>query len=78
MEYGPETKSLTKCYRGFTALAGLNMMIPKGSIYGFVGQKRRGKNHADTSYLRVAGADSRELHALRHRKCGQRNSPLPP
>lgn len=43
MEYVPETKSLTKCYRGFTALAGLNMMIPKGSIYGFVGRNGAGK-----------------------------------
>ena len=43
MEYVPETKSLTKCYRSFTALAGLNMMIPKGSIYGFVGRNGAGK-----------------------------------
>ena len=43
MEYLLETKSLTKCYRGFTALAGLNMRIPKGSIYGFVGRNGAGK-----------------------------------
>ena len=33
-----ETKAPGKRYREFTALNGLNMYIPKGAIYGFVGR----------------------------------------
>ena len=38
MEYVLETKELAKRYRNFTALRGLTMHVPKGSIYGFVGR----------------------------------------
>lgn len=43
MEYVFETNGLSKRYRDFTALNGLNMHIPKGSIYGFVGRNGAGK-----------------------------------
>ena len=43
MEYVLETTGLTKRYRGFTALNGLTMRIPKGAIYGFVGRNGAGK-----------------------------------
>lgn len=43
MEYVLETNGLCKHYRDFTALHGLNMHIPKGSIYGFVGRNGAGK-----------------------------------
>lgn len=43
MEYVLETNCLTKRYRGFSALNGLTMRIPKGSIYGFVGRNGAGK-----------------------------------
>ena len=43
MEYVLETNALSKRYRDFTALCGLNMHIPKGSIYGFVGRNGAGK-----------------------------------
>ena len=43
MEYVLETNELSKRYRDFTALNGLNMHIPKGSIYGFVGRNGAGK-----------------------------------
>ena len=43
MEYVLETNGLCKRYRDFTALNGLNMHIPKGSIYGFVGRNGAGK-----------------------------------
>lgn len=38
-----ETHALCKRYRKFTALNGLDMHIPKGSIYGFVGRNGAGK-----------------------------------
>ena len=43
MEYVLETNGLSKRYRDFTALNGLNIHIPKGSIYGFVGRNGAGK-----------------------------------
>ena len=43
MEYMLETHALCKRYRKFTALNGLDMHIPKGSIYGFVGRNGAGK-----------------------------------
>ena len=43
MEFVLITKDLVKKYRGFTALSGLTMSIPKGSIYGFVGRNGAGK-----------------------------------
>lgn len=38
-----ETNNLVKKYRKFTALDGLTMHVPKGSIYGFVGRNGAGK-----------------------------------
>ena len=43
MEYILQTDGLTKRYRGFQALDGLNMRVPKGAIYGFVGRNGAGK-----------------------------------
>ena len=43
MEYVLETSNLCKRYRGFTALSGLSMHVPKGAIYGFVGRNGAGK-----------------------------------
>lgn len=43
MEYVLTTENLTKRYHKFTALDGLDMHVPKGSIYGFVGRNGAGK-----------------------------------
>lgn len=43
MEYVLRTKELRKKYKGFTALDGLTMNVPKGAIYGFVGRNGAGK-----------------------------------
>ena len=43
MEYILKTKDLSKKYQNFTALKGLTMNVPKGSIYGFVGKNGAGK-----------------------------------
>lgn len=43
MNYILETNSLCKKYKNFQALNGLNMHVPKGSIYGFVGKNGAGK-----------------------------------
>lgn len=43
MEYIMKTSGLSKKYRNFTALDSLDMHIPKGAIYGFVGKNGAGK-----------------------------------
>lgn len=43
MDYILRTNDLYKSYRGFKALNGLSMNVPKGSIYGFVGKNGAGK-----------------------------------
>ena len=49
MEYILKTKDLSKKYQNFTALKGLTMNVPKGSIYGFVGKNGAGK----TTLIRI-------------------------
>ena len=39
-----EIKSLSKSFRGLYALDGLNMTVPVGSIYGFIGENGSGKS----------------------------------
>ena len=43
MDYILTTENLGKHYKHFKALNGLNMHVPKGSIYGFVGRNGAGK-----------------------------------
>ena len=43
MEYILTTENLGKQYRHFKALDSLNMHVPKGAIYGFVGRNGAGK-----------------------------------
>ena len=43
MEYALRTENLQKKYRHFRALSGVNMNVPKGAIYGFVGRNGAGK-----------------------------------
>jgi len=43
MDYILTTEGLCKQYRRFKALDGLNMHVPKGAIYGFVGRNGAGK-----------------------------------
>lgn len=49
MDYILTTNNLSKKYKHFTALDELDMHIPKGSIYGFVGKNGAGK----TTLIRI-------------------------
>ena len=42
--YAIETTNLTKSFRGFLAVKDLNLKIPIGSIYGFIGENGSGKS----------------------------------
>lgn len=39
-----ETQNLTKSYAGFTAVSGVNLHIPKGTVYGLLGPNGAGKS----------------------------------
>lgn len=43
MDYVLKTNALCKNYKNFKALNGLSMNVPKGAIYGFVGENGAGK-----------------------------------
>ncbi len=55
MEYVLTTSALSKHYKHFKALNGLDMHVPKGAIYGFVG-----KNGAGKTTLKIGRASCRE------------------
>ena len=43
MDYVLETQALCKTYKHYKALDHLDMHVPKGAIYGFVGKNGAGK-----------------------------------
>ncbi|MCI8676769.1 MAG: ABC transporter ATP-binding protein [Lawsonibacter sp.] len=43
MDYILTASSLWKSYKGFHALSGLNMRVPRGAVYGLVGRNGAGK-----------------------------------
>ena len=49
MEYVLTAENLTKEYKGFRALDGLALRVPKGAIYGLVGKNGAGK----TTLIRI-------------------------
>ena len=46
-----ETKNLTKSYADFTAVSGVNLPIPKGTVYGFLGPNGAGKSTTMKMFL---------------------------
>ena len=56
MDYILETKSLLKSYRHVEALSGVDMHVPKDSIYGLVGRNGAGK----TTLMRVIAGMQKE------------------
>ncbi len=46
-----ETQNLTKKYTDFTAVSGVNLHIPKGTVYGFLGPNGAGKSTAMKMFL---------------------------
>jgi len=46
-----ETNNLTKSYRDFTAVDGISLHIPKGSVYGFLGPNGAGKSTTMKMFL---------------------------
>ena len=46
-----ETRNLTKTYGRFTAVSGLNLHVPRNSVYGFLGPNGAGKSTTMKMFL---------------------------
>lgn len=67
MKYAIEIDNLTKSYKGIKAVDGLNIRVPEGKIYGFLGRNGAGKTttirmimgliRPDSGQIRVFGRD---------------------
>ena len=58
--YAIETNELSKSFRNIHAVQGLNMKVPEGSIYGFIGENGSGKSTTEklvTGLLVPTGGD---------------------
>lgn len=56
-----EIKGLTKSFRGMYALSGLNMTVPVGAIYGFIGENGSGKSTTEKLICGHLVKDSGEI-----------------
>ena len=59
-----ETRGLTKQYGGVRALDGLDLQVPAGSIYGFLGRNGAGKTTTIRTLMGMASATSGEGRVL--------------
>ncbi|WP_409199608.1 ABC transporter ATP-binding protein [Methanobrevibacter sp. DSM 116169] len=58
MEYAIECENLTKTYRNLKAVDNLNLKIPKGKVYGFLGRNGSGKTTTIRMIMNIIKADS--------------------
>ena len=56
-----EIKNLSKSFRGMYAVNGLNMTVPVGAIYGFIGENGSGKSTTEELICGHLVADSGEI-----------------
>lgn len=69
-----EIKNLTKSFRGLYALDNLNMTVPVGSIYGFIGENGSGKSTTEKLICGLLVPDKGEikLFGKDYREAGRR------
>lgn len=59
-----QTRGLTKMYRDVLAVNGLDLTVPRGSIYGFLGLNGAGKTTTIKMLLNLVYPTSGEGHVL--------------
>jgi ABC-2 type transport system ATP-binding protein len=59
-----ETDQLTKSFKGHAALRGLDLRVPAGSIYGFLGRNGAGKTTTIKTLMGLLRADSGSAHVF--------------
>ena len=66
MEYALTLQGVTKRFGSFTAVADLSLEVPKGCIYGFLGQNGAGKTTTIRMVMSIFHPDSGRLSVLGH------------
>jgi len=59
--YAIETQDLSKAFRNIYAVQGLNMKVPEGSIYGFIGENGSGKSTTEKLVCGLLVLDSSDI-----------------
>lgn len=70
MDYIVKTENITKQYKDTIALDNVSIHIPKGSIYGLVGNNGAGKTTLMRLLLGLQNPTSGEIHIANHIKTG--------
>jgi ABC-2 type transport system ATP-binding protein len=65
-EFAIETRALTKRYGDVHAVEGLDLRVPAGSIYGFLGRNGAGKTTTIKTLMGMVSATSGEARVLGH------------
>lgn len=63
-DYAIHTEGLSRSFSGFHAVANLNLRVPKGSIYGFLGRNGAGKTTAIKMLAGLIKPDSGSVRVL--------------
>ena len=63
-DFAIETENLSKSYRGQPALTGLDLRVPSGSIFGFLGRNGAGKTTTINVLMGLARGDSGTVSVL--------------
>ena len=61
-----ETRGLAKRYRSAEALTSVNLRVPAGSVYGFLGRNGAGKTTTIKTLIGLVRPSAGEGHVLRH------------
>ena len=61
-----ELRSVTKTFGGTTAVANLDLTVPRGALYGFIGPNGAGKTTSIRMIMSILFPDSGELTVLGH------------
>src|SRR5262245_49140844 len=66
MEHAPSLHGVTKRFGSFTAVDDLSLQIPKGCIYGFLGQNGAGKTTTIRMVMSIFHPDAGTISVLGH------------
>jgi ABC-2 type transport system ATP-binding protein len=71
MDYALTLESVTKRFGSFTAVDALSLQVPKGCIYGFLGQNGAGKTTTIRMVMSIFHPDAGRISVLGHGDAGE-------
>ena len=71
-----EISSVTKTFRSVTAVDGLSLSIPQGSVYGFIGHNGSGKSTTMRMIANILYPDSGTIHVFGEERLGTRSAEI--